>query len=169
MVGMPHLNYPTDVHVSDSVRLRLATPADVNLIVDWSQDSDVHTWWDGQPLTDDDVRAKYVNGRAPYVISYIVEEQHQPLGYIQAWQDGVDPARGLDMFLASHAQGRGLGPLVARALAQVLAAHGWTDITADPGSGNARAIRAWTKAGFLDSGRRGVDEGHDTILMTYEP
>jgi GNAT superfamily N-acetyltransferase len=56
---------------------------------------------------------------------------------------------GLDMMLLPEFRGRGLGPKVARTLVEHLcSARGWTDITVDPAQDNARAIRAWQKAGF---------------------
>lgn len=91
---------------------------------------------------------RYTGRRCPRVESYIVEFEARPIGYIQYHLDGPGQA-GLDMMLLPEFRDRGLGPKVARVLvAHLRSALGWTDITVDPAQDNARAIRAWEKAGF---------------------
>ncbi|MCI9889866.1 GNAT family N-acetyltransferase [Micrococcales bacterium 31B] len=162
---MTLLTFPSRLAVGDDLALRLATAADAHLIRAWTDDPAVHEHWAGRPLTLDEVRADYTGARAPAVASYVIEEHGVPRGYLQAWQD--DDARGLDMFMAAEAQGRGLGPRVARALARDLTARGWRHVTADPAERNSRGQRAWARAGFEPTGERGEDDGHPTVILCF--
>ena len=96
------------------------------------------------------------------------------VGAIQAWEQD-DPGyrhAGIDLFLATPAQRRGLGPeaigLVAAWLVDVRGHH---RLTIDPAADNVAAIRAYRKVGFEPVGRlrayeRGPDgEWHDAVLM----
>lgn len=148
--------------------LRLSTPDDAELITGWLADLDVHRWWGGEPVPLAEVRRKYTGARAPDVVVHLVLRDGEPVGLLQAWRD-PDGTAGLDMFLAAHAQGRGTGPRVARALAEELTRSGWGTLTVDPGVDNARAIAAWQRAGFVPTGERGEDEGRETLLMVFRP
>ncbi len=92
-------------------------------------------------------------------------EQARPVGYVQSWQ-GQD-RYGLDMFIAAEAQGRGIGPRAARALASELTALGWVPLTVDPAVDNPRAIAAWRRAGFEATGELGEDDGKGTQIMSF--
>jgi aminoglycoside 6'-N-acetyltransferase len=60
------------------------------------------------------------------------------------------PTGGIDMFLIPSAREQGLGSDAARAMVRyLLAVLGWRRVTVDPAADNARAIRAWQKAGFV--------------------
>ena len=128
--------------------LRPATESDLDLLAGWFADPSFVEWWGGTPLSRDEVAAKYVGARSPGVESYVVEEEGQPIGYIQAWTDDGGRTGGIDLVLVPQRQGLGLGPDAGRALALDLAGRGWTRITVDPALPNLRAIRAWEKAGF---------------------
>jgi len=78
---------------------------------------------------------------------------------------------GIDMFLAPHARGRGLGPDAGRALAlHLLRKRGWSEVTVDPYLWNAAAIRAWERTGFRAVEERPADEHHrhPWLLMRFE-
>ncbi|WP_432542595.1 GNAT family N-acetyltransferase [Kineococcus sp. SYSU DK002] len=146
------------------MRLRLSGPADAATITGWLDDERVHRGWGGAPVPIEDVRAKYTGARLPDVVVHLVETADGPVGLVQAWHDG--DRCGLDMFLAAHAQGRGLGPAVARALAAELTRRGWRDLTVDPAADDLRAVRAWRRAGFVPvAGRPG--DGSGELLMVY--
>ena len=162
---MSHLPYPDDVDAGEAVTLRLACEDDAPLISRWTRAPDVHEHWGGRALEVDEVRAKYCGRRAPAVVSYVVCLRDQPVGYLQAWQRKL--RYGLDMFLAAEAQGHGIGPRAARALALELTAAGWTPLQVDPAVENAVAIRAWEVAGFRPTGERGHDNGRETRLMVF--
>ena len=162
-------SYPSELTIgpAQGLRLRLSTPADAETITAWLAQEQVHRWWGGAPVALEQVRAKYTGTRLPGVAVYVIERAHAPIGLIQAWQEGA--RCGLDMFLAAGAQGRGIGPVVARALAEELTVRGWRPLTVDPAVGNVRAVRAWRRAGFVATGERGVDEGHETEVMIFAP
>lgn len=145
----------------------MARDADAESISDWTRAPEVHRFWGGQPLGVEEVRAKYTGRRAPGVVSYVVSEWGVPVGYVQAWQEAE--RFGMDMFLAVDAQGRGVGPRAARALAEELTASGWTPLTVDPAVHNTRAVHAWRTAGFRETGELGEQDGLPTQVMMFAP
>jgi aminoglycoside 6'-N-acetyltransferase len=158
---------PSAVEAGEGLTLRLACDDDAPLISEWTRDPLVHRRWGGKPCEVEEVLEKYTGRRAPAVVSYVISADLRPVGYLQAWQD---PHRfGLDMFVAAGAQGRGLGPRAARALAAELSALGWTPLTVDPAVDNPTAIRAWQRAGFRPTGERGLDDGAATEILVYQP
>ncbi|MFC6704498.1 GNAT family N-acetyltransferase [Flexivirga alba] len=151
--------------VGGSIVVRLADDSDAELISSWTRAAEVSQFWGGHEIPLDDVLAKYTGRRAPEVVSYVITESGQSVGYLQAWQGGE--RFGLDMFLSAEAQGRGIGSRTAHAMAVELTARGWTPLTVDPASDNARAIRAWRSAGFVPSGELGTDDGRTTQIMYF--
>ena len=130
---------------------RAATLADVPLLTAWHADPEVSRYWDGETFTEDEVRHRL---EREAVDAWIVEEDGEPVGYLQSWWDDDLPRRGgLDGFLVPSARGRGIMPAVARMLAGRLLDEGWEYVTVDPYVWNAAAIRAWTKAGFVEESR----------------
>jgi RimJ/RimL family protein N-acetyltransferase len=101
----------------------------------------------------------------------------EPVGYIQVyrvlgadpqwWIDETDPgARGIDQFLANAEQlGHGLGSsMVRQFLASLFADPEVTQVQTDPSPDNARAIRAYEKAGFRRVGEVLTPDG-PALLM----
>ena len=79
---------------------------------------------------------------------------------------------GIDLFIGTAWQGRGIGPAAIRLVAEYLfSVRGHHRITIDPAAANERAIRAYEKVGFRQVGRmrqyeRGADgTWHDGLLM----
>jgi aminoglycoside 6'-N-acetyltransferase len=79
---------------------------------------------------------------------------------------------GIDIFMSTPFQGRGLGTDAVRTLARYLIeVRGHHRLTIDPAASNARAIRSYEKVGFKPVGvmrqyERGVDHTyHDGLLM----
>ena len=110
-----------------------------------------------------DVGAHLDDARPPVVI-----------GAIQAWEENEPDYRhaGIDLFLATAAQGRGLGPDAIRLVATwLIDVRGHHRLTIDPAADNVAAVRAYRKVGFEPVGRlrryeRGADgEWHDAVLM----
>ena len=96
------------------------------------------------------------------------------IGAIQAWEENEPDYRhaGIDLFLATAAQGRGLGPEAIRLVATwLIDVRGHHRLTIDPAADNVAAVRACRKVGFEPVGRlrlyeRGADgEWHDAVLM----
>ncbi len=95
-------------------------------------------------------------------------------GSIQASEedDGDYRHAGIDIFMSSRFQGRGLGTDAVRTLARYLIeVRGHHRLTIDPAADNARAIRTYETVGFKPVGvlrryERGVDGTfHDGLLM----
>lgn len=132
-----------------------ATEAHLPLLTDWFADPEFVRNWGGQPLTREEVAAKYTGRRRPDVESFLILAQTIPVGYVQYAPAGPGQG-GIDMVLLPQAQGKGLGPDAARALVRHLhTVLGWTQVTVDPEASNTHAIRAWAKAGFRPVGRQG--------------
>jgi aminoglycoside 6'-N-acetyltransferase len=147
-------------------KLRRATDADADLLVEWHADPEVSRYWDGETFTREEMLQRL---RRPDVDAFIVEASGKPVGYLQAWREG--DTGGIDMFLIPEARGRGLGPDAALALARHLRdERAWTRVTVDPYTSNERAIRAWRKAGFVDAEERPPDDEHASswLLMVWD-
>jgi aminoglycoside 6'-N-acetyltransferase len=148
-----------DVIAGKLVQLRPVRESDLGILSGWFADPRFVEWWDGQPLSRDQVAAKYL-GRRAGVAPFVVTEGGHEVGYAQ-WCVGGDEEGGIDLLLAPEAQGRGLGPDAAQALDEHLfQERNWTRVTVDPEARNTRAVRAWQKAGFKTVERRG-----QTLLM----
>ena len=91
--------------------LRPATADDVDLLVAWHADEEVARYWDWETFTPEQVHVRLARAE---VAAYIVEEDGDPVGYLQVHETG------LDMFLVPRARGRGLGPDAGRAMARHL-------------------------------------------------
>jgi aminoglycoside 6'-N-acetyltransferase len=144
--------------------LRPASDDDLELLVGWLADPEVYRWWEGRPLSQDEVTDLYTGRRRPEVDPFIIEADGVPVGYLQVWE-GTETSGGIDMFLVPQARGRGLGPDAARAAASfLLDDRGWTEVTVDPLVDNHRAIRAFERAGFAPEGEELDDETGKRIL-----
>ena len=150
------------------VSFRRATDADVELLVGWHADPDVSRYWDDETFTVEEMRARLLRRD---VDAWIVEEDGEPVGYLQSWWELDPPKRGgIDGFLVPTARGRGLMPDAGRALAEHLLAEGWAEVTVDPYAWNERAVRGWAKAGFVEVSRHPADDEHtaEWVLMRFE-
>jgi aminoglycoside 6'-N-acetyltransferase len=139
--------------------IRAATPDDVDLLVGWHADPEVARYWDGETFTHDEMLLRIA---AADVDPYVVQEDGEPIGYLQAWfGDEAPDDAGLDMFLIPAARGRGRGPDAASALARWLLTSGKRRrLTVDPSLSNERAVRSWMKAGFRPVEKREPDHEH---------
>lgn len=149
--------------------VRVATAEDAGLLVAWHADPEVARYWDGTTYTREEMLTHLAD---PDVDPYIVEADGAPVGYLQAWFDELlSNEAGLDMFLIPAARDRGLGPDAARTLARWLMTDGgYRRVTVDPYRSNARAIRAWAKAGFRPVEPREPDAEHTEawLLMALD-
>jgi aminoglycoside 6'-N-acetyltransferase len=105
---------------------------------------------------------------------FAIEVDGEFAGSIQAAEE-LDPDYrhvGIDIFIHSRFQGRGIGTDAVRTLARyLLEVRGHHRLTIDPAADNARAIHTYEKLGFRPVGvmrqyERGVDGTfHDGLLM----
>ena len=105
---------------------------------------------------------------------WAIEVDGEFAGSIQAAENDDDDYRsaGIDIFLSSRLQGRGIGTDAVRTLARYLIdVRGHHRLTIDPAASNTRAIRTYEKVGFKPVGvmrqyERGVNGTyHDGLLM----
>ncbi|WP_299868852.1 GNAT family N-acetyltransferase [uncultured Hoeflea sp.] len=156
----------TESAPADSGRIgfRAVTANDYTLLEDWMRQPHWRQWW-GEVETELGYIRDMVEGRDS-TRPFLFLRDGEPMGYIQAWRIrdhlvepwiskapwmlkvptgsvGVDLSVGLEENL-----GRGLGSAALKAFVKMLIAEGCRDIIIDPDAANARAIRAYEKAGF---------------------
>jgi aminoglycoside 6'-N-acetyltransferase len=151
--------------------LRPVSQVDLPLLERWFTDPEVFQYWGGVPKPREDITAECfgIENGDELVLSFIVEHNGAPIGYIQGWSD--EPLiGGIDLVLVPHARDRGYGPDAVRALAHHLRddLH-WTEITVDPLVDNARAIRAFEKAGFVREREAPKHPDGPSLIMRFEP
>ena len=146
---------------------RSATDDDVDLLVAWHGDPEISRYWDDETFTPEQILGRL---HREAVDAYIIEDDGEPVGYLQAWWEPDPPKRGgIDGFLVPEARGRGVMPRVAYELVHALLTEGWEYVTTDPYAWNDRALRAWAKAGFVEVSRHGPDDEHRQpwVLMKF--
>lgn len=127
---------------------------------------EVADWYDDDPIADQVAElAEHIESDC--VSPFLVALDGKPIGYVQAYHANREDfwtafgvpreTFGLDMFLA-EARGRGLGSRLTCAMTgRLFEMDGVVRVQIDPDPANARAIRAYEKAGFR---RVGVFPGY---------
>ena len=128
---------------------------DLPLVKQWLAAPHVSEWWH-----DPAEQFELVSGDLghPDMAQFIVTAQARPFAYLQcynlsAWHTGLGSqppgTRGLDQFIGeADMVDRGHGSAFIRAFTDQLLASGTPRVVIDPDPANARAIRAYEKAGF---------------------
>jgi aminoglycoside 6'-N-acetyltransferase len=134
---------------------RPMSSADLPTIRRWLETPHVSEWWH-----DPAEQFELVSGDLghPDMAQFIVAADVSEFAYLQcynlgAWDTGLGPqpegTRGLDQFIGEAGMfGRGHGSSFIKAFADGLLASGTPRVVIDPDPANARAIRAYEKAGF---------------------
>jgi aminoglycoside 6'-N-acetyltransferase len=129
--------------------------ADLPLVRDWLKSPEVVRWW-GDPGE----QYALVSGDLdhPDMDQFIVSIDDRPFGYIQcyalsAWNQGFGSqppgTRGIDQFIGEPGMiGGGHGSHFIRQFVDALLRSGTPRVVTDPDPANARAVRAYEKAGF---------------------
>ena len=142
----------------DRVRLRPVLPEDVPVLATILAEPDVARWWPGYDAAR--VEGELLIAGAETIV-WAIEARLEPdqppdvVGAIQAWEEPNEDYRhaGIDLFLATDAQGRGLGRAAVRAVARwLIDVRGHHRLTIDPAAANERAIRAYAALGFRPVG-----------------
>jgi aminoglycoside 6'-N-acetyltransferase len=156
-------------------RIRAVTDADLPLLREWLGCEHVREWW-GDPVPGLARIAEHIGN--PAVDPFIVECDDVPIGYIQSWDPhaGADHpcrdqplgTRGIDQFIGlPELIGQGHGTAFIRLFVESLFEAGAPRVITDPNPRNARAIRAYAKAGFKEIDRRVTISG-EALLMARD-
>ncbi len=135
------------------VVLRPALDDDADVLTAILAEPSVDRWWpdhDRHRVETDLLRPE------KDVTAYAIEADGRVVGLIQVTEEPEPEFRhgALDLFIATDAQGRGLGPDAIRTIAaHLFDVEGHHRITIDPAAANAQAIRAYEKVGFRPVGR----------------
>ncbi|MGO4713573.1 GNAT family N-acetyltransferase [Bradyrhizobium sp. 2TAF24] len=132
------------------------TAADLPMIRQWLATPDVAHWWQG---VDEQHALISADLDEPAMAQWIVARGDRPFAYLQCYtpQDGFDDSFGpqpagtcsIDQFIGEPDMlDRGHGSAFIRAFTDRLLAAGTPRMLTDPAPDNARAIRAYEKAGF---------------------
>ena len=134
---------------------RAMTVADLPLIRRWLETPEVVRWW-GEP----DEQYDLVSGDLdhPDMDQFIVSLDGRAFAYIQTyalstWNQGFgahpETTRGIDQFIGEPDMiGHGHGSRFIRFFVDSLLSEGIPRVVTDPDPANARAVRAYEKAGF---------------------
>jgi aminoglycoside 6'-N-acetyltransferase len=132
------------------VLLRPAVPADIPVLEAIRQEPSVERWWgllEPGSIAGDIAEA---DGRV-----LAIELDGVVVGSIQ-WYRELEPAfrhAGMDIYLTSEVQDRGIGTEAVRLLASHLVhEENFHRLVIDPAAANERAIRAYAKVGFKPAG-----------------
>ena len=157
--------------IGERVRLRPIRPDDRDALIEVLSDPSVAAIWDTRGP--EHSAEESLAGDAAWT-PWAIEVDGEFAGSIQASEEQDDDYRhaGIDIYMASRFQGRGLGTDAVRTLARYLIeVRGHFRLTIDPAASNARAIRTYEKVGFRPVGvmrryERGQDGTyHDGLLM----
>ena len=153
------------------VYLRPLRATDRDALIEVLSDPSVVQWWDsrGPFVSTDELLAD-----DPTVVVFAIEVDGEFAGSIQ-YHEELEPDyrhAGIDIFLHSRYQGRGIGTDAVRTMARHLfEVRGHHRLTIDPAAANARAIHTYEKVGFKPVGvmrryeRGGDGTFHDGLLM----
>lgn len=157
--------------------------ADLPLLSAWMEQPHWRAWW-GDPATELHDIVEMIEGRDT-TEPYIFHVDSQPTGYIQVWLidchqtaewtnaypwllELPGDAVGVDLSIGNETElGKGIGSMVLAAFVAMLRRRGHTTILIDPDPANARAIRAYEKAGFKPISRL-LGRFDGVLLMQHE-
>lgn len=132
---------------SGRVRLRPSAHDDVPLLAGYWLTPAVARWW-----PDMDEASTQALVEDPDITAFTIEHDGEVAGFLQTWEEEDPQYRhaGIDLMLAPHVQGHGVGPEAIRLAAHWLfEVRGHHRITIDPAADNARARKAYEKVGFV--------------------
>ena len=149
--------------------------ADLPLIQRWLETPHVSLWWHDPAEQFDLVSGDHDHAE---MAQFVIAADDRPFAYLQCyrlsdWNTGFGPqpygTRGLDQFIGeADMLGRGHGSAFIRAFAGQLLSGGTPRVVIDPDPANARAIRAYEKAGFARDRIVDTPDG-PALLMWRDP
>ena len=150
--------------------------ADLGVIAQWLEAAHMREWW-GDPRAALAEIEEAIS--CPATAALLLELDGRPIGYAQhyaphlekghPYRDQPEGTLGLDMSIGpAELLGRGHGSAALRQLCDELFARGAPRLIIDPDPGNARAIRAYEKAGFAAFETRTTIYG-PALMMARHP
>jgi aminoglycoside 6'-N-acetyltransferase len=160
---------------SASYSFRAVEEDDLPLIAEWLAAPHVAEWWDDP---EEELAAIREHMGSISVEPLIVELGGRPIAYLQSYdphleddhpyQDQPFGTLGLDLSIGPpDLLGMGHGAAIVRQFSDELFEEGVPRVIIDPDPRNARAVRAYEKAGFRPIGERTSIYGH-VILMARD-
>jgi aminoglycoside 6'-N-acetyltransferase len=157
-------------------QFRPAGSADLPMLLRWIATPHVARWWGEAPADLAEIKEAVED---PRVHTFIVLCDGRPIGYQQSYDphdwdghpfaDQPHGTRGIDQFIGeADMLDRGHGSAFVRAFVERLFEEGAPRVVTDPDPANARAVRAYAKAGFRPLERRTTPWG-DALLMVCDP
>jgi|SRR5581483_6718385 len=154
-------------------QFRPMSEADLPLVRRWLDTAHVREWW-GDPLEQYTLVSEDL-GHAG-MKQYIVVAADRPFAYLQcydptAWPEnglGALPSgtRGVDQFIGeADMMERGHGSAFIRSFVDNLLTAGTPRVVTDPSPANARAIRAYEKAGFVKERQVDTPDGPALLMV----
>jgi aminoglycoside 6'-N-acetyltransferase len=139
-----------------SYQFRAMSAADLPLIRQWLEMPQVTQWWGNAAKQFELISADLEHSA---IDQFIIEVNNRPFAYLQCYDPAAWPAngfgaqpqgtRGIDQFIGEADMiGRGHGSAFVGAFVDSQLTAGTTRMITDPDPANARAIRAYEKAGF---------------------
>ncbi len=151
---------------------RAMTRADLPLIRRWLQTPEVLRWW-GDP--DEQYELVSSDLDHPDMDQFIVTLDGRPFAYIQryrlsTWNQGFGDhppkTRGIDQFIGEpELIGCGHGSQFIRQFVDEAFRSGTPRVVTDPDPENARAVRAYEKAGFERVGLVDTPDGESLLMV----
>jgi aminoglycoside 6'-N-acetyltransferase len=156
---------------------RPVSAEDLPTVGEWLNEPHVAEWWED---VDDKLAEIREAMLAPSTQPFIVELDGRPIGYIQSYDPHLEedhPYRdqpvgtlGIDQFIGEpELVGVGHGSRLIAAFVEALFREGVPRVVIDPDPANARAIRAYEKAGFTSFDRRTTIYGDALMLARDAP
>jgi aminoglycoside 6'-N-acetyltransferase len=153
-------------------QFRPVAAGDLPLLRQWLDRPHVREWW-GDPVRGLATIAAHISD--PMIELFIVSYRDVAIGYVQSWdphseadhpcRDQPVGTRGIDQFIGEpEFIGLGHGSAFIRVFMDRLFAAGVRRVVTDPNPRNARAIRAYAKAGFRPIDNRVTISG-EALLM----
>jgi aminoglycoside 6'-N-acetyltransferase len=153
---------------------RPMTSADLPLVRRWLAEPHVAEWW-GDPNEQFDLVSGDLD--EPAMDQFIVAAGGSDFVYLQCyaltkWNTGFGEhpqgTRGIDLFIGEPGLiERGHGSALIRAFVSERLRGGAPRIVTDPDPANARAIRAYEKAGFEKSGMVDTPDGPALLMVRH--
>ena len=140
------------------------TADELPLVHRWLAAPHVSEWW---PDGGDEIAQVVAecDGEESGTIPYLVHLHDRPFAYLQCTRE-PSGVRGIDQFIGEADRvNRGHGSAFIRAFIDDLIAAGAPRVITDPDPANARAIRAYEKAGFVRDHEVDTPDGRALLMV----